>query len=427
MTFWNQWDATNHWLASIAKSPTKSELWMRAKGLGPLSPWLQDDRAQLNRLFAWTDATSVAPLWRYWSVFARETIQSIQVPCGNESWVEYIPGQAIHITAPQANWLWQETAQAWGLESWVTEESESWTEQGRTQHAWRYPCTFMVVRQLRPGFKEWTLRALPDQNAMIDRCWALLVERLGVRAVRLSWRPSGHGAQGLGPCRVDEAWLRLEPTEVIPLGYRSRSLAGLRLEARWTVPDWAPHWTVRVSLMKAGVSYPRLQALFEPRTGEVDERYLRAEARRLPILELSALPFSETIKDGQWQDVKQWVAWHSQAQSLVKACRDFQYGTSSSRERLPRGWRYSRLESGHGSWVIRHHQHSISIHLSWPHSVHPGHISLNVGGVVNVDLDDLDPSGLVDRWDPDWRYWQNTINRLLYRVGAWITSQESRS
>jgi len=427
MNFWNQWDATAHWLQSIGRSTDHSELWVRAKGLSPLSPWLQDSGARVANLTGWMDSTSVASLWKYLRIFAQGRIESFKIPCGNEAWVEYSPDRMIRIKAAEASWLWREATEVWHPEAWPDLRQRAWRDHGRTQQAWRYSWGYAVARHVRSGWKEWTVRADEDYGQWLDQRWSEFVDRLGLRPVHLSWSPAeglvGFPSVGL-PARVDEVSLRIAPMLAVRPDFRQRSLAGLSLEALWQFPVWGPNWSARIALLKAGLPHPRLEARFDPVSEEDDDHFLRVQAHRLPILGLSALPFPETVQNGSWDEVSQWIDWHSDAQALVQACRDFAHHLAAPAGRLPEGWRYSRLESEPGRWVIRHCRRPISIELSWPRAVHPGHISLSIGGVVNVDLDELDPSGLVNRWDPRWQYWQTTVNRLLIRVGDWIESDQ---
>jgi hypothetical protein len=428
MTFWNQWDATVHWLKSIGKPADTSDLWVHGKGLGPLSPWFDDPTARLTHLYGWTDETSVEALWKYVSVFGQGRIESLRVPCGNEAWVEYYPQKRIGIRAPNAHWLWHAVLEAMRPDRWEIIERRNWQDHGRKHEARCYPWGFSVFRRMRPGWQEWTLRIHPSERGRLERHWADLVPRLGWRPVRIGWHPASDAGKtrlALGvETRVDEATLLVPQMAEIPPDYRNRSLAGLRLESVWEVPHWGSDWAARVSLKKAGRPYPHLEARFYPAEVEGDDRFLRAEVKRLPILELSALPLVETVESGPWQDLVRWIEWHTRAQSLMRACRDFARHHGEPKRRLPSDWRYSRLESDRGRWVIRHQIHPIRIDLSWPGSSHPGHISVSVGGVARLDLDDLDPSGLIDRWDPHWQYWQTTVNRLLVSVGDWIASQE---
>lgn len=425
--YWHLWEATEHWLAAIGKVPSERGLTVSAHSLAHLRDWATRTGARVDRLEGWLPPSPVDESRRYLETFYGGSLGEVRVPFGEDSWVRYVPGAVVRVKAAAGSWIAPFMADA------TTEfrgRELAWTEHGRVQRARQGPRGFVVVRYPRSGWREWVVRADPGHEPMLAEIWAMLAGRLGTRPLKVV----GHGAvlprtarvAGLA-VRLDDARLTLPLVEgegVAELCCLNRR--GVRLEAWWQFPCWTPTMALSLKLTTRQTRYPRLEGLFDltGRDGR-GERELRREARRLPILDLRPLPFWEAVEGGHYADVERWAKWHQDAQDLIDACRGFAATAhSGGSRRLPRGWTFSRLESGRGRWVVRHEDAPITVEVLWPRAVHPGHLAVHMGGVVELGLDVLDPSGLVDRWHRDWRYWQATMASLLARVAEWVAAQD---
>lgn len=424
--YWHLWEATEHWLEAIAKPPDHRGLTIAARTLAPLSDWAAWPGARVDRLEGWLPPSPITESWRFLDTFTQTALREVRIPLGHESWVRYVPGTVLRVKSSAAGWVARVMAEA--AAEFHGPELE-WREHGRAQHARRGDQGFVVVRHPKSGWREWVFREASDHEKGLSQIWGMVSDRLGTRPLRLAWQPPelprvGQVA-GLA-VRVDQARISLPIASDPGPEVRRLNRRGVQLEAWWRFAHWSPAAALSLTLTTRQSAYARLEGLFELTGNDAcGERALRREARRLPILDLRPLPFWEAVESGHYADVERWAKWHQDAQDLVVACRDFARKVyPRDTIRLPQGWSFSRLESGRGRWVVRHRQAPITVELLWPRSVHPGHLAVHMGGVVELGLDVLDPSGLVDRWHHDRRYWEAAVTSLLERVEEWIAGQE---
>lgn len=429
-SFWDDVGYTEEWLVGLGKEATGRTLTVAGHNLRQLESWWgwQQRPAVLE---GWIDLMSVEFTWRYLEAFLVDIgPRQIHVPCGGESEVQWSPGHLV-VRAPEMSWLWPRLREVWARYGLVARESLDWQALSRAYRATRLPYGYILETQPRSCWNEWHLTVEPGQDdTALNRVWADLVQRLGVRSLRVRWYqemlPRTESLLGL-PVRMVQA--RLTVTNPPSLLWDSKSLQrpslrGLRCHLSWEVPEWSRHLSNTVVLRRWRQG-TRLEAHFRPRTAEWEPaayRALRRERRQLPV-------FAWAVSPGH-DDLPTWESLQHQAHDHQQLARLAEFLNSLGDPGLPDIWppriRYRReiwkvdsLASVPGQWTISHGL-GPKIVVSWPRHNHVGWLSLKWGSSTGVAL--VAPLG-GDAQDSlnQWRYWAWVITmHLMPQIENWL-------
>lgn len=428
-SFWDALAMTQKWLEKSDFPPEPPQIAIAGRGIVPAREW-SGEGAQAAWQSGWLDPIEVRVTWDYFQTFLPSgSLQSVWIPYGGEAYVRFTPPGRLEVVAPSHSLIWQTLVNRWDPAAWPALDELEWWQDGRPQLARRLPWGMWLQKSPRVGWQAWDLIAEPSGTATLGLLWRQLSRALGVRRQKLIWRTARIvPEERLGgiPVRLEGMRLRFASLDRVPRALAERPLRGVNLSAHWRFPRWNAAWRARMELSRCR-SGAKLSAVFSPRgtiagCDPVRERWLRSEWRQLPILGMSALP--EIVEQPRlWEQAERLAGAYHDAESLAAYCRSRLWtkaaGSFAARRRAPSEWMVSRLLSRTGHWVLLHRRGRVAITLDWPQGAHPGHLSVDVAGVVSVGLDDLAGSRRVDRWSRNRHYWLGMMGALAETVSAW--------
>ncbi len=435
-SFWDDVRYTEEWLAGLGKQATGRRLTIVGHNLRQLESWWGWQQKPLV-LDGWIDLMSVEVTWRYLVAFLADVGPlQVHIPCGGESEVSWSPGHLV-IRAPDMSWLWSRLREVWIKHGFVSRESLDWQALSRIHRATRLPYGYVLESQPRSCWNEWSLTVEPGQDdEALNRVWANLIQRLGVRSLRIRWHqetpPRNESLMGL-PIRLVQ--VRLTVTNPPSLLWETNSLQhpslrGLRCLLSWELPEWSRHLSNTVVLRRWRQG-TRLEAHFRPRTTEWEpaaHRALRRERRQLPVFAWAVSPGPTELPT--WRDLQQQAHDHQQLARLAEFLNTLPNpqlpNVWPSRIRYRREiWKVDALTSIPGQWTISHGL-GPKIVVSWPRYHHVGWLSLKWGSSTGLALVAAPGEGAQTRLS-QWRYWGWFITRhLMPKIENWLEDNQKR-
>lgn len=413
-SYWEDVARTEQWLGSLHKQVTHRTLWLHARTVDHLLPWLDLQRRPLT-LEGWLLPMEVGATWRYLHDFlAGQGPDEMGIPCGGDSLVVWRPGH-IALRAPRDSWVWVALDHVWPRAAGPCLDALAWHQDTRTHQGRRYAWGHVEQQIMANGWEERTVRAERGGEGTVENIWQHLLTRLGTRAVRIQWRQElpGPSVRLLGlPVRLSRVDLRVETDT--PWDGRIAGTwpepSGLKVRAEWEVPRWNAHWATRVRLRRFKDG-SRLEAVYvtEAHAAPEAQRLLCQERRRLPIFTLETVHPSHPGR--RWTDLERRASEAGRLDALARATRLVAWPRPAAVQ-YPRrlrpawpGWRVSRLESTAGRWTWVHLPTDIRITIDLPQPGSPGNLNVALPGAPGLTMRDLDPEVKIDRFHSDWRYW----------------------
>lgn len=419
-SFWEDAEATEGWLMHEGRQVSQRELTLRARTMRALRPWLHAQNKPLT-IDAWLDPMEITVTWHYLINFLADLSPNrIWIPCGNDSWVGWTPGQLV-IRATRQSWLWAIVEDVWDPAGWQERCELEWWADGRLQHVVRVPWGISEQRVWSTGWEEWTLTADPEH---LRPLWLGMAERLGARPLRVRW------SQETLP--VDETLLGLRaryltceltvsgrgPDWLTPLLWTPQP-THVRAQAVWAMPKWHPEWAIVMTLRRVQRG-TRLETTYTPRgtIGPQVWKSLQRERRQIPILQIRPL-FSHVQTDDLWERLQSEAGRHHRQELLAQHLKAATWPsiptTDCRRIRLRPGWSIRRWASQPGLWVIGNDA-DVEVAIEWPTEAHPGNIGVGVANTDAIAMNEWIRNSHFQRLSRNRHYWAHWINQVLLPV-----------
>ncbi|MCY0880595.1 MAG: hypothetical protein OWS74_01240 [Firmicutes bacterium] len=426
-SFWRDVLNTEQWLNSLHQRPLQRTLILETRSLKNLSPWLAASRDPI-RLEGWIGTMETLLTWRYIHQFlGADKFIEFSISCGSDAFVSWSPS-VIVVRAPRQSWIWDALETAWDPAAWPWQDHVEWDENDRLHQAHRLPWGAVMQRNVAYGIEEWVIAAATDNDdheQQLRFWWQALAARLGTRPVKIRWVeekiPSKDTILEL-PVRLSRvhATIRNLPwTRWQTLLQQWPEPDQIKTAMQWDFPEWNAHWTTRIILKKWRQS-SRLQAEYHPIGKEAPAdvtpeavRILRQEMHTIPIFQVQPVA-NAAPHQSVWDHWAETADSHHQLNRLRRHLSAALW-PKDQKEVLPvrirfnaQYWQLLRLESFHGTWVLKHRAYDLRVLINWPQHSHPGALAVQWKN-ARIGLHQIDPHCRIDRYCHHWRYWADVV------------------